>query len=314
MRKKGMIALICVLFLSQACLIHLSGSVTSSVSPISRLLVNGTLLVVSAAVDVSLIRYVMHSIDRATQAYAAQMSEELERTLARYQAETMQARQRTQEIGRTIASELEQARDAITAGDYEDASRHLRTGLSKASKSKTIPCDNAIVAAVLSSKERQCRNEGITMDAHVGVPECLPFPDTDIATILFNLVDNAMHECMALQADGSHESPRISVRLMTLAGQLLVEVENPCRPGKDQQLRVRRRQARFDEQHGLGMGIISSIAESHGGLAEFEAGDDRFVATVMLPLPTRDDDGAHDDRTSYVHHNPATQASGLWVH
>ena len=284
MHKRSIIALACLQFFLQAYFIYASGSWTADVSLMARPLTSMALLVVAAAVDAGIVCYVLRTIDRTTQAYADEMGAELDRMLDRYHDETAKARQRAQEVAAAVEQELAQARAALSAGDFAGTNGHLRKGLSQTLNTTPPLCDNPIIAAVITGKMEECRSAGVAFVTHLDVARDLSLPDIDVAAIIFNLIDNALHECTLLLTSGALESPSITVRITSHAGQLFIEVVNPCR--RDSELVQRRQKYPLSPRgsHGLGTGIVSSLARQHGGITEFDVRDGSFVAQVMLPL------------------------------
>lgn len=246
------------------------------------------LLIVTLAVgivDVGVVRYLFAALKRAEEAYAQGVNERLQHSLDDYRIAAKREEDLAREVSGTVSEELTRAREALSQGRTNDARGHLQQSLDIASQTKSAhTCSNVPVAAVLQSKARQCKAAGASLETHVTLPEELGLPDVEVAAVFFNLIDNALHECEALIAGDDTAAPTISVSSMVQAGQLYVEVENPCRMEARGALSLARRRNPLSE-HGWGTDIVAQIASDHGGIATFDAEGGVFVARVMIPLP-----------------------------
>jgi hypothetical protein len=312
-RRKAIIALAVAFYLIQLALLAYSTYLSAKYgTPFSPLLVVG-LVVGTAAITVGLTRYLLSALDRAEEAYAAELEDGIEESLASYM-ETVRAQEaETREIAADIARELAEAREALDDARADETDSHLRRSLELASQTARMRCPNAAVAAILDTKERQCAEAGVTLDAQVALPETLPIPDVELASIFFNLIDNALHECVALmeesgEGDGAEapaERPTITLRSRIEAGQLLVMVDNPCRTRK-RGIDLRSRREQTGGRHGWGTEIVSSTAARHGGIAEFAQEGDTFSAQVMIPLNASSGDGPGGGDNGSANSNDAT--------
>ena len=228
-------------------------------------------------------RYLLQALSRTEQVYADDVSQQLEQSLENYRTLAEREEQRSAEIGREVEAELAQARKSLAEGRTDDVAMHLQQGLDIATSLRKPPCDNVAVAAILEAKTRECEEAGVELSTQVALPAELGLPDIEVASLLFNLIDNALHECAALRAQDAVAKPVITLHARTQAGQLFVQASNPCRPGI--QAPGSRTEKRDTEAlHGWGTDIVRTIAHNHGGIAEFTFENEVFIATVMIPL------------------------------
>lgn len=248
------------------------------------LLISIAIAVVVGLIDAGAARYLLAALKRSEEAFAASVNEQLERSFDEYRASAEEEERLVEEISAGVERELAHAREALAAGRSSEVSDHLQQGLSIASQIHATHCDNVPIAAVLDGKARQCAAAGIALDIQVDLPSDIGLPDVETAAIFFNLIDNARHECEALVEAGEEKPLSIHVRSLIGAGQLIVEVTNPCRTGAS-----RRRSKVLSKEplrtHGWGTSIVEDIARTHGGIAEYTEKDGTFSASVMIPLP-----------------------------
>ncbi len=278
---RALVALFCVAFALQAYVILQIQT--------SDIAFRAMILLASGLVDAATMRLMLKALNRSQATYTADVTELLEASLAEYRELTEQTSSLTQEVGLAVDRQISQARVALREGDESAVEEHLRSGIEIASGVSLPDCDNVVVAAVLESKRRQCAESDIPLIAQVNLPEDLSIEPLELASVFFNLIDIATHECRALASiqggdPGENPSPAIEVRSFVRAGQLFVEVRNPCRKGADQQRREAARNADPTLFHGLGTGIVADIATRHGGIAQFDEEDGVMTASVLIPL------------------------------
>ena len=282
-RRRAIILLGCLVFVVQV--VYLVMVQALSNDDLGKLgpLLTVALCVVFALVDVSVIRYLFSALRNIERAQAASVDEQLKESLQGYREAVRVEEHAVRELAQELEAELARARLALGSQHAQAMDDHLCRSLAVASDMGSLPCENVTVAAVLEAKSRQCEKDGIVLKTQVSLPREISIPDMEIASVFFNLIDNARHECAALVSQGT-QAPVIGVYGTLQSGQLYVEVANPCRT--DAESRRRRARAAIDSsrQHGWGMGIVEDIARRHGGIATFGAKGDRFSAQVMIPL------------------------------
>ena len=274
-----------VLFVLQ-CLAVLFTLLLSSEPTLTEIVICTVAPLAAALLDVWVATRTSKTLRACEAAYEADVARDLQTSLEEYRSASRDDRTLTQQIGTRVEGELAWAREALVSGEPNKAQQHLSVGLEIASQAHAPICENAIVAAVLSSKARQCSTAGVALQPEVRLPASLPIGNTELASLFFNLIDNALHECEALlEEESTHQEPTICVRSFVQAGQLYIEVANPCRPGAERRRRAALLNADSTMFHGLGSGIVAEIAHSKGGLTEHEEHHGRFVVRVMIPLP-----------------------------
>lgn len=140
---------------------------------------------------------------------------------------------------------------------------------------------NPMLDVILTDKMEVCRRKEIqlvpTVEAHA-----LDFMEAaDLCTIFGNALDNAIEGCE--QATGE-AGKRITLKVRTVQGFLVVNVENPCR------YPLRQSDGKFlttkadPENHGYGLEGIRHTAEKYQGEMEADLNHGMFVLTILIPL------------------------------
>ena len=246
------------------------------------------LILASGVVDVATAYLMMRALDRSQAAYANDVTELLEASLEEYRAQTEHAARLVRAVGADVELQLAQAREALRHRNAAGVDACLSSGMQLASDTWTQVCENVVVAAVLLSKENQCKEMGVELVSEVSLPEELPIDDLELATVFFNLIDAALYECRMLMVErepGEEAIERPTIRLSSLvwADQLFVEV---CNPSRSHSRRHHRTKHEPDSALFLNLGTanVAEVAKRHGGIAEFNEKDGTKEARVLIPL------------------------------
>ena len=140
---------------------------------------------------------------------------------------------------------------------------------------------NRLVDDILNLELSRATAAGVDVDSRIAVPPELPYEEIDLASLLMNLLDNAIEACDGVPAGQK------CVRLGILAdqGSLIVSVSNPAVKAPVQEGGRLRTTKGDTSLHGYGTGIVRKIAEKYDGVADFTFAEGVFTAKVMLALP-----------------------------
>lgn len=143
-------------------------------------------------------------------------------------------------------------------------------------------CENEIVNLILGSFEQLAQKQSITFVTDVILPQDLPLGDTELCSLLFNLLENAV----TAAGTSSDEALRfVKIRSAYNNHKLLIFTQNGYSGDitLEDDLPVRTT-SESSEDHGFGIKSIVSIVEAHDGLYTFEINDQHFDARIMLEL------------------------------
>lgn len=213
-----------------------------------------------------------------------------------YQSERQALHQRLslqKEHYKQLAGEIERSRQAS-----HDLRHHLRVVRSFAEQDKkerllsyldeyephliereiTTFSDHLVADAILKYYAAEAKEVGAAYDLRFSVPPDIPFPDDELCILLSNLLENAI-EALAMQTAGEKT---LYLRGNLCDHRLGLIVKNTF-DGKlcfqnERYLSTKR------EGGGLGLSSVRSIAEKHGGLADFTQENGIFQAAVWIPL------------------------------
>lgn len=138
-------------------------------------------------------------------------------------------------------------------------------------------CENAVVDSVAGYFAPLYRENGIPLSFRLDLPRDLPVPDTDVCSVLSNLLENAMEA--SLRTAPEKHNVRVSARLRS-GNMLLLSVENSYDGEVQKKNGVFLSSKRPGE--GIGLQAVQHTAEKSGGYCRFHYGDGLFTANVML--------------------------------
>ena len=230
--------------------------------------VAAVMVAVSVAVDFAFLKIV----DDLIRKNRLETQRDLER---RHYAALAEQQRAVRALRHDIANHLSTARalareDRDRAADYLDS---LTERFRRASAADL--CDNRVAAAVLSAKAARAEAEGTAFRADALLPEPVGLEDTDLMSVLSNLLDNA------LDAAREAPEPRVEVTLRRQAGVVALRVTNTIPPGTVPSFRGTRKADRT--AHGLGLSIAEEICRAHGGSLTMTAGPGLVTADALLP-------------------------------
>jgi len=207
--------------------------------------------------------------------------------LAATQRNEYERLQNTIEMTRRLRHDLRQQLVIIAGmaaeGDLEELRQFLREYRQETDiDSSTSLSDNFIAASLLEYYQSLAQESGVTFTHHAPLPQKLPLPDFEWATVLGNLLANALEACRA-QESGERF---IDVRALMPTEKTLAVIVRNSYDGelyREGELFVSRK--REGRQTGLGIASVRAVAEKHSGVAMFGGEKHIFTAKVLLNFP-----------------------------
>ena len=114
-----------------------------------------------------------------------------------------------------------------------------------------ITCPHRAIMAVLNMEQTKAQCSGITLETSIAVPQEMGFADTDLSSLLMNLIDNAME---------------------------YLEKDTAFAMG----LRTTKRDK---DIHGYGTKIVESITHAYNGVVRYQIRGGFFEASVIITEP-----------------------------
>jgi hypothetical protein len=168
-------------------------------------------------------------------------------------------------------------------GEYEQAKQYMEeyySQMTALNAQMPLYTRNKTVNVLVDYYVCKARENSITMEVEIHIPEQLPISVAHLSTLLGNLWQNALDACMTLPEG----TPRyIETSMCVQDGRLVIRCKNSASTV------VEEADGHFvttkGEGHGVGLASIESIAEMYGGWCVCTAEGNTFSAAAVLELP-----------------------------
>lgn len=179
----------------------------------------------------------------------------------------------------TVLQKLSQAKEWDRLGSYLEG---LLADVDTAPAMGYVahPAINAVLTTILARAQKL----GIQAEHEVSAPETLPFPDSELCTVVMNLLQNAL-DANALAPKGARKWLRVRIHLR--GAHLYIGVENPrFGPVKyDAETGLCRTTKEDRTVHGYGLKAVQAVARKYQSELLLEFPDGMFLAATALQMP-----------------------------
>lgn len=159
--------------------------------------------------------------------------------------------------------------------DYCEQIDHTGQGMDE-----LVTTGNAVIDALVSDKLMHARSQHIDIQYEIILSTALQIPDMDLCIILGNLLDNAIEACAKILEE---EKRQIQITMKPKRNMYYIRIANSSDgiyhfSGKRELLSTK-----TGEDHGIGLKRMEQVVESYHGFYSYEAKEDTFAVTVILP-------------------------------
>lgn len=137
-------------------------------------------------------------------------------------------------------------------------------------------CSNYTVNLILSSYIAKAKNEKITVETQIDLPEKNAVSDMDLCVIFGNALENAIYACKSIN---SANDRIIKIVSKINHNKLYLQITNSF---DGTIMFVDNMPISRSENHGLGTKSIAAVAQKYGGIYSFTAEDRVFKASIIL--------------------------------
>ena len=175
-----------------------------------------------------------------------------------------------------LRHQLQTVTELLAQGDRDAALDFLNAAQKRLDEQKVIRwCRPPILDAVFSAYFNQAKNQGISMAAKISLPDALPVDEGELAIVLANALENAIHANLELPQD----QREIRCKMVGTPG-IMLEISNPYTGNisfDSNGLPVAQK-----EGHGLGVQSICAFCRKNGAVCQFNLADGRFRFRLVL--------------------------------
>ena len=247
----------------------------SANSPVIIVLIYGLMIVTSVAY------YLMYLFfERVQQENNARYEAQLSALQVSALQSRMEAVKAAEDTIRTERHDLRHrlltAAELVSRGDRDAALDFLDTAQKRLDERKVIQwCRPPVLDAVFSSYFDQAKNQDILVEAQISLPDTLPVEEGELAIVLANALENAIHANLKLPWE------QRKIRCKTVGTpSVMLEISNPCADNicfDSNGLPMAQK-----ENHGLGIQSISAFCRKTGAVCQFDLTDGWFRFRLVL--------------------------------
>lgn len=174
--------------------------------------------------------------------------------------------------------QLNKLKQMIEKNDPKEIQEYIQQIDSQLHTKKTYYyCNQALLNAIFHEKQNIAEENGITIEYGISTPSRISIPLSDLASIFFNLLDNAIDACKNSESD----NPFIHLRTSYKGSSLSIHMIN----SKNPDIQFTKKTTKKDTvSHGLGLSIIEDILKNHQGHATWNDLGDTFESILMLEI------------------------------
>lgn len=164
----------------------------------------------------------------------------------------------------------------IQNGEYDALSGHLSEYISSLPESLTTYCLNIPLNALLNYYGARMDTDGIRRNWKISLAQNLRITDTELCSLLGNLLENVYHGCQTLPPDKRYHDLTIQIRQSYLYIISVNSFDGVVKQKDNAYLSTHKGGS------GIGLTSIATVAEKYGGMAKFSHTADRFTMDVVI--------------------------------
>lgn len=166
--------------------------------------------------------------------------------------------------------------------DFKKLAEYLNIiSKSAGSAESFVYCENPLINSILGRSAKEAETHHIAFRCEANVPKALPFAESDLCSLLMNLLDNAMEACLKLT-----ENERwVNIQIKTKENFLVISCENAKheQPLLNENGRVLSTKA-DKNAHGYGLLVINGILKKYDSKLNISYDEKTFSAKTILRL------------------------------
>ena len=181
-----------------------------------------------------------------------------------------------------FSENLQSIQKLLHENDCENAQKLVYEVLEAFQRDRFHPyCEDNLILAILESKRLFAQHLGIHTDYKIFLPEKSNIQSSDLCSVLFNILDNAIEACIRLQHQDPAAQPSIVLSMKPFRAALQIIVQNTSTgeylTDKDHALRTSKADT---SQHGFGLLNVQKTVEAANGIIDITKNSTSFWRTA----------------------------------
>ena len=188
-------------------------------------------------------------------------------------------REELMKIRHDLRNQLSYTNALLNDGKYEEANNYIQSLINqKEEYLYSFSCSNQMISGIVNLELTKAKIAKKKVKFKVVVPPKLPFEDSDLLSLITNIVDNSIENFKPVD-----DKDEINVAIVTQQDYLRITAFNSVDKSmiKDKpSLRTTKR----NRGHGYGTKIIKNIAKKYEGYVTFSFEDNKFVCDCLINM------------------------------
>lgn len=191
----------------------------------------------------------------------------------------MNNREELMKIRHDLRNQLSYTQALLNDGKYEEANNYIQSLINqKEEYLYSFSCSNLMVSGIVNLELTKAKIDNKKIKFKVVVPPHLPFEDSDLLSLITNIVDNSLENFVPQK-----EEDFINVAIVTQQDYLRITAFNSVEKNQVKG-KPSLRTTKNGKAHGYGTKIIKNIAKKYEGYVSFAFEDDQFVCDCLLNM------------------------------
>lgn len=191
----------------------------------------------------------------------------------------IQNREELMKIRHDLRNQLSYTQVLLNEGKYEEANNYIKSLIDqKEEYLYSFSCSNLVVSGIVNLELTKAKIANKKINFKVVVPPKLPFEDSDLLSLITNIVDNSIENFVP-----QDKNDAINVTIVTQQDYLRItafnSVDEATLKGKPTLKTTKKNRG-----HGYGTKIIKNIAKKYEGYVTFAFEDNKFVCDCMINM------------------------------
>ena len=187
-------------------------------------------------------------------------------------------RQNTQDFQFKTVQGLLDFQSLLEQEKYEQSDAAIRNLNQTFQKERFHPyCQNNLLQAILEGKRLRAEQNHIQVSYEILLPEKLSVDTSDLSSVFFNLLDNAIEACNA----SGNPNPEIRLSANISNGFLTIYMHNTKNPAQTFTHKTTKSKS---DSHGYGLSIIEDICQRYNGSYQWIDRGNMFDSVVLLQM------------------------------
>lgn len=191
----------------------------------------------------------------------------------------VQNREELMKIRHDLKNQLSYTQVLLNEGKYEEANNYIKSLIDqKEEYLYSFSCSNLVISGIVNLELTKAKIASKKINFKVVVPPKLPFEDSDLLSLITNIVDNSIENFVPQDKDDA-----INVTIVTQQDYLRItafnSVDESALKGKPTLKTTKKNRG-----HGYGTKIIKNIAKKYEGYVTFAFEDNKFVCDCLINM------------------------------